>query len=68
MMVDVNFYFVLFCLLPWNWYFFLSFRLHSQALTLAALAGAAAVEYYEHKTGQKAKKYERHFEFPVDES
>ncbi|CAH2044522.1 unnamed protein product, partial [Thlaspi arvense] len=25
--------------------------LHAQALTLAALAGAAAVEYYDHKTG-----------------
>ncbi|XP_010546730.1 PREDICTED: uncharacterized protein LOC104818724 [Tarenaya hassleriana] len=28
-------------------------RLHAQALTLAALAGAAAVEYYDHKTGGK---------------
>lgn len=26
------------------------FRLHAQALTLAALAGAAVVEYYDHKT------------------
>ncbi|CAE6123526.1 unnamed protein product [Arabidopsis lyrata] len=26
-------------------------RLHAQALTLAALAGAAAVEYYDHKSG-----------------
>ncbi|CAH8324565.1 unnamed protein product [Eruca vesicaria subsp. sativa] len=26
-------------------------RLHAQALTLAALAGAAVVEYYDHKTG-----------------
>ncbi|KAH0940051.1 hypothetical protein BRARA_B03568 [Brassica rapa] len=26
-------------------------RLHAQALTLAGLAGAAAVEYYDHKTG-----------------
>ncbi|XP_010464082.1 PREDICTED: uncharacterized protein LOC104744691 [Camelina sativa] len=25
-------------------------RLHAQALTLAALAGAAVVEYYDHKT------------------
>jgi len=25
--------------------------LHAQALTLAALAGAAAVEYYDHKSG-----------------
>ncbi|XP_019441163.1 PREDICTED: uncharacterized protein LOC109346199 [Lupinus angustifolius] len=29
-------------------------RLHAQALTLAALAGAAVVEYYDHKTGSKA--------------
>ncbi|KAE9611940.1 hypothetical protein Lal_00048941 [Lupinus albus] len=28
-------------------------RLHAQALTLAALAGAAVVEYYDHKTGSK---------------
>ncbi|KAJ0014716.1 hypothetical protein Pint_19759 [Pistacia integerrima] len=26
-------------------------RLHAQALTLAALAGAAVVEYYDHKSG-----------------
>ncbi|KAL5539481.1 hypothetical protein UlMin_044679 [Ulmus minor] len=32
-------------------------RLHAQALTLAALAGAAVVEYYDHKTGAKADKY-----------
>ncbi|XP_044470671.1 uncharacterized protein LOC123199693 [Mangifera indica] len=32
-------------------------RLHAQALTLAALAGAAVVEYYDHKTGQKADQY-----------
>ncbi|CAL0300106.1 unnamed protein product [Lupinus luteus] len=30
-------------------------RLHAQALTLAALAGAAVVEYYDHKTEAKAK-------------
>lgn len=36
-------------------------RVHAQALTLAALAGAAAVEYYEHKSGDKAKRYEKHF-------
>ncbi|CAL0320966.1 unnamed protein product [Lupinus luteus] len=29
-------------------------RLHAQALTLAALAGAAVVEYYDKKTEQKA--------------
>ncbi|KAJ9180275.1 hypothetical protein P3X46_008543 [Hevea brasiliensis] len=32
-------------------------RLHAQALTLAALAGAAVVEYYDHKTGTKAERY-----------
>ncbi|KAL6503400.1 hypothetical protein OROGR_025323 [Orobanche gracilis] len=31
-------------------------RLHAQALTLAALAGAAVVEYYDHKTGAKAER------------
>ncbi|KAL8105350.1 hypothetical protein AgCh_029226 [Apium graveolens] len=34
-------------------------RLHAQALTLAALAGAAVVEYYDHRT----KKKERVAEF-----
>ncbi|CAI9764264.1 unnamed protein product [Fraxinus pennsylvanica] len=29
-------------------------RLHAQALTLAALAGAAVVEYYDHKAGKNA--------------
>ncbi|XP_057959287.1 uncharacterized protein LOC131151855 [Malania oleifera] len=32
-------------------------RLHAQALTLAALAGAAVVEYYDHRTGAKADRY-----------
>ncbi|KAK1440450.1 hypothetical protein QVD17_06277 [Tagetes erecta] len=32
-------------------------RLHAQALTLAALAGAAVVEYYDHKTGAKSERY-----------
>ncbi|WMV12039.1 hypothetical protein MTR67_005424 [Solanum verrucosum] len=32
-------------------------RLHAQALTLAALAGAAAVEYYDHKTNKNAERY-----------
>ncbi|GAB4835794.1 hypothetical protein Ancab_000710 [Ancistrocladus abbreviatus] len=32
-------------------------RLHAQALTLAALAGAAAVEYYDHKSGAKPGPY-----------
>ncbi|OIW07108.1 hypothetical protein TanjilG_02742 [Lupinus angustifolius] len=31
-------------------------RLHAQALTLAALAGAAVVEYYDKNTEQKAIK------------
>ncbi|VFQ94693.1 unnamed protein product [Cuscuta campestris] len=31
-------------------------RLHAQALTLAALAGAAVVEYYDHKSGAKAER------------
>ncbi|KAH7666724.1 Hypoxia induced protein domain-containing protein [Dioscorea alata] len=30
-------------------------RLHAQALTLAALAGAAVVEYYDHKSGKGSK-------------
>eukprot|EP00262_Sarcandra_glabra_P017134 TRINITY_DN5779_c0_g1_i1.p1 TRINITY_DN5779_c0_g1~~TRINITY_DN5779_c0_g1_i1.p1 ORF type:complete len:108 (+),score=10.63 TRINITY_DN5779_c0_g1_i1:77-400(+) len=32
-------------------------RLHAQALTLAALAGAAVVEYYDHRSGAKADRY-----------
>ncbi|KAF7137265.1 uncharacterized protein LOC131334682 [Rhododendron vialii] len=32
-------------------------RLHAQALTLAALAGAAAVEYYDQKSDSKADRY-----------
>ncbi|KAK4402166.1 UNVERIFIED_CONTAM: hypothetical protein Sradi_2873400 [Sesamum radiatum] len=33
-------------------------RLHAQALTLAALVGAAAVEYYDHKAGgENANRY-----------
>ncbi|XP_008246436.1 PREDICTED: uncharacterized protein LOC103344604 [Prunus mume] len=35
-------------------------RLHAQGLTLAALAGAAVVEYYEHKSGAKADKYAKY--------
>ncbi|KAG7023982.1 hypothetical protein SDJN02_15010, partial [Cucurbita argyrosperma subsp. argyrosperma] len=38
--------------------------LHAQALTLAALAGAAVVEYYEHKSGAKAERYAKFL--PVD--
>ncbi|XP_011087439.1 uncharacterized protein LOC105168927 [Sesamum indicum] len=33
-------------------------RLHAQALTLAALVGAAVVEYYDHKAGgENANRY-----------
>ncbi|XP_041019714.1 uncharacterized protein LOC121261427 [Juglans microcarpa x Juglans regia] len=39
-------------------------RLHAQALTLAALAGAAVVEWYDHKTGAKADRYAKFL--PVD--
>ncbi|KAG6588489.1 hypothetical protein SDJN02_16049 [Cucurbita argyrosperma subsp. argyrosperma] len=39
-------------------------RLHAQALTLAALAGAAVVEYYEHKSGAKAERYAKFL--PID--
>lgn len=31
-------------------------RLHAQALTLAALAGAAVVEYYDHQSGAKTER------------
>ncbi|GMP76521.1 hypothetical protein ACSBR2_031358 [Camellia fascicularis] len=31
-------------------------RLHAQALTLAALAGAAVIEYYDHRTGAKQER------------
>ncbi|XP_018841800.2 uncharacterized protein LOC109006845 [Juglans regia] len=41
-------------------------RLHAQALTLAALAGAAVVEWYDHKTEAKAERYTKFF--PVDAS
>ncbi|XP_010931657.1 uncharacterized protein [Elaeis guineensis] len=37
-------------------------RLHAQALTLAALAGAAVVEYYDRSTsGSKVDKYANQF-------
>ncbi|XVE56220.1 hypothetical protein DITRI_Ditri03aG0220300 [Diplodiscus trichospermus] len=39
-------------------------RLHAQALTLAALAGAAVVEYYDHRTRTKVDQYAKFF--PVD--
>ncbi|KAK8689388.1 hypothetical protein V6N13_088109 [Hibiscus sabdariffa] len=35
----------------------LQFRLHAQALTLAALAGAAAVEYYDHRNRTEPDPY-----------
>lgn len=42
---------------------FLSFRLHAQALTLAALAGAAVVEYFDHQSssGPKVDKFANQF-------
>ncbi|KAI7730336.1 hypothetical protein M8C21_025093 [Ambrosia artemisiifolia] len=40
-------------------------RLHAQALTLAALAGAAVVEYYDHRSGAKSERYAK-FLAPVD--
>ncbi|XP_076919787.1 uncharacterized protein LOC143580726 [Bidens hawaiensis] len=40
-------------------------RLHAQALTLAALAGAAVVEYYDHNSGAKTERYAK-FLSPVD--
>ncbi|KAK9139336.1 hypothetical protein Scep_009017 [Stephania cephalantha] len=40
-------------------------RLHAQALTLAALAGAAVVEYYESRSGVKADRYSKYFP-PMD--
>ncbi|KAL1548461.1 hypothetical protein AAHA92_16691 [Salvia divinorum] len=33
-----------------------AFVLHAQALTLAALSGAAIVEYYDHKSGAKTER------------
>ncbi|KAK1555376.1 hypothetical protein Q3G72_025571 [Acer saccharum] len=41
-----------------------SLRLHAQALTLAALAGAAVVEYYDHKSGNKGDRYAKYL--PAD--
>ncbi|RWW90552.1 hypothetical protein BHE74_00000367 [Ensete ventricosum] len=42
---------------------FLNLGLHAQALTLAALAGAAVVEYYDHqsKPGSNVVKYPNQF-------
>ncbi|KAI3827890.1 hypothetical protein L1987_01979 [Smallanthus sonchifolius] len=40
-------------------------RLHAQALTLAALAGAAVVEYYDHNSGAKSERYAK-FLSPID--
>lgn len=37
-------------------------RLHAQALTLAALAGAAVVEYYDHRSGAKAERVAKFLE------
>ncbi|XP_016511529.1 uncharacterized protein LOC107828678 [Nicotiana tabacum] len=40
-------------------------RLHAQALTLAALAGAAVVEYYDHKSGAKAERVAKFLQPPA---
>ncbi|CAM8877737.1 hypothetical protein QQ045_019330 [Rhodiola kirilowii] len=40
-------------------------RLHAQALTLAALAGAAVVEYYDHKSGAKVERYAKFLDSPT---
>lgn len=55
-----------FCMIsdPDVWFFKITVRLHAQALTLAALAGAAVVEYYEHKSGAKAERYAKFL--PID--
>ncbi|CAL9775725.1 unnamed protein product, partial [Musa acuminata subsp. burmannicoides] len=50
--------------LTWSSLFFLiSCRLHAQALTLAALAGAAVVEYYDHQSKPQSNvdKYPNQF-------
>ncbi|XP_024361944.1 uncharacterized protein [Physcomitrium patens] len=41
-------------------------RLHAQFLTLAALAGSAAVEAYDQQVGEKAKRYEKHIQTNVN--
>ncbi|KHG05151.1 hypothetical protein F383_30534 [Gossypium arboreum] len=38
----------------------ISARLHAQALTLAALAGAAVVEYYDHRSKPKGDPYAKY--------
>ncbi|KAE8678953.1 hypothetical protein F3Y22_tig00111402pilonHSYRG00543 [Hibiscus syriacus] len=38
-------------------------RLHAQALTLAALAGAAVVEYYDHRNRPKADPYGKYLPY-----
>ncbi|CAL9112482.1 unnamed protein product, partial [Musa acuminata var. zebrina] len=50
--------------LTWSSLFFhISCRLHAQALTLAALAGAAVVEYYDHQSKPRSNvdKYPNQF-------
>ncbi|KAJ7973330.1 Hypoxia-responsive family protein [Quillaja saponaria] len=41
-------------------------RMNAQALTLAALAGAALVEYYDHKAKQTAGEYAKQPNIPID--
>ncbi|KAJ8566004.1 hypothetical protein K7X08_008580 [Anisodus acutangulus] len=43
-------------------------RLHAQALTLAALAGAAVVEYYDHNSGAKAERVAKFLQQPQTHS
>ncbi|GMJ11181.1 HYPOXIA-INDUCED GENE DOMAIN 3 [Hibiscus trionum] len=38
-------------------------RLHAQALTLAALAGAAVVEYYDHRNKPKPDPYAKYLPY-----
>ncbi|GLT38006.1 hypothetical protein SLA2020_122820 [Shorea laevis] len=41
-------------------------RVYAQALTLAALAGAAVAEYYDHKSGPHVDRRYAKYQFPID--
>lgn len=43
-------------------------RLHAQALTLAALAGSALVEYYDHRSGSGSRVHQYAKQFITPES
>ena len=43
-------------------------RLHAQALTLAALAGSALVEYYDHQSGSGSKVHQYAKQFLTSDS